>query len=129
MMTGIGLSVREAFQKLASLITSRLNYQGEYLLDKKHGWGVERNTENEVVYEGYFERGVRHGSGTLSWSDGSVYRGQFRQGRAEVSFGMSEASVALQRWVREQPTETTRLRRSSLYHSLRSSHLNRERAC
>merc|ERR550514_2518009 len=54
-------------------------YQGSYKGTKKHGFG--RLTINGSTYEGGFFDDMKHGNGTLTWSDGRQFRGQFERGR------------------------------------------------
>ena len=61
-----------------SLKNSAIVYEGDQENGRKEGWGVEKTPRGStVVYEGFFREDERHGIGTLTWGDGSVYKGLF----------------------------------------------------
>ena len=56
-------------------------YQGEYLNDKKHGFGVFEWSDDKV-YTGYWANGKQHGPGTYTKvSDGSTKHGVWEHGK------------------------------------------------
>lgn len=54
-------------------------YEGDYLNDKKHGYGVFRWPSGNY-YEGEFCEDERHGKGRMVWTDGSEYEGDWFRG-------------------------------------------------
>jgi hypothetical protein len=50
---------------------------------REHGWGIKvynfRNQESIKKYEGEFYNGLTMGWATITWSDGSIYRGKWNQ--------------------------------------------------
>lgn len=66
---------------MSSTFTSRISqhcktnqYEGEYLDDKKHGFGVFE-WESGNRYNGLYFQDERHGYGIMKWTDGSTYKG------------------------------------------------------
>ena len=55
------------------------SYEGEYLYDKKNGFGVFKWASGNV-YEGYYVDDERNGRGTMIWTDGSKYVGEWKNG-------------------------------------------------
>jgi hypothetical protein len=55
------------------------SYEGEYYMDKKHGYGVF-NWESGNIYKGNYKEDERDGYGEMYWTDGSVYKGEWRRG-------------------------------------------------
>ena len=51
-------------------------YEGEYFLDKKHGFG-EFKWESGNYYKGNYKEDQRHGYGEMFWTDGSSYKGEW----------------------------------------------------
>lgn len=51
--------------------SSGVQYTGEYLGRKRHGYGVQQWPDG-VRYEGDFHEDQRHGFGQYSWSNGEV---------------------------------------------------------
>lgn len=57
------------------VFVSRLSrYEGNWDADLKHGDGTE-TFDDKSVYTGQFKQGYRHGRGVLTWTDGSSYDG------------------------------------------------------
>ena len=52
------------------------SYEGDYLMDRKHGWGYFE-WESGNSYRGRYEADERHGFGEMRWTDGSIYRGSW----------------------------------------------------
>ena len=52
-------------------------YEGEFLADKPDGFGVETQS-NGNKYEGYFTKGKKGPNGTMWFTDGNVYVGEFK---------------------------------------------------
>jgi len=50
------------------------SYEGEYVNDKKCGYGVFTWASGNVYKGNYFED-LRHGYGEMTWTDGSYYKG------------------------------------------------------
>ena len=55
-------------------------YEGEWLADKKQGYGVFSWADGSV-YKGNFMNDLKEGSGQLHYTDGSVFRGQWQGDR------------------------------------------------
>jgi hypothetical protein len=68
---------------MASTANSRLSqyktntYEGEYYMDKKHGYGVFE-WESGNVYKGNYFEDERNGFGIMKWTDGSTYMGTWQ---------------------------------------------------
>eukprot|EP01102_Stenamoeba_stenopodia_P008908 TRINITY_DN2604_c0_g2_i1.p1 TRINITY_DN2604_c0_g2~~TRINITY_DN2604_c0_g2_i1.p1 ORF type:complete len:257 (+),score=53.36 TRINITY_DN2604_c0_g2_i1:428-1198(+) len=56
------------------------HYQGEWSEDYPHGKGVMHSVFHGHVFEGEYDKGVRK-RGTVKWSNGDVWGGEFLQGR------------------------------------------------
>lgn len=57
-------------------------YTGEWRgKGEPHGEGKDIDRHDENVYEGQYQRGLRHGKGKAVWSDGSEYIGEWRGGK------------------------------------------------
>lgn len=54
-------------------------YEGEYVNDKKDGYGVFRWASGNL-YQGQFKDDERHGKGRMEWTDGSYYEGDWFRG-------------------------------------------------
>eukprot|EP00826_Nyctotherus_ovalis_P018425 TRINITY_DN15519_c0_g3_i4.p1 TRINITY_DN15519_c0_g3~~TRINITY_DN15519_c0_g3_i4.p1 ORF type:complete len:447 (+),score=58.34 TRINITY_DN15519_c0_g3_i4:403-1743(+) len=54
-------------------------YEGEYLKDKKHGFGIFKWSSGNV-YMGQYREDERDGIGKMQWTDGSIYIGQWERG-------------------------------------------------
>ena len=50
-------------------------YDGSWLSDQLHGFGILRNDSTGEAYKGEWYRGKRHGRGKQRYQDGSVCRG------------------------------------------------------
>jgi hypothetical protein len=55
------------------------NYDGDYELDKKNGWGVFE-WESGNCYRGEYVDDERHGYGEMHWIDESQYKGKWVHG-------------------------------------------------
>jgi hypothetical protein len=55
------------------------SYDGEYFMDKKHGYGIF-NWASGNVYKGNYKEDERHGYGEMYWIDGSIYKGEWVRG-------------------------------------------------
>ena len=51
-------------------------YEGEYVEDKKEGYGVFK-WQNGNLYKGNFFNDQKHGYGEMYWNDGSCYKGEW----------------------------------------------------
>ena len=56
-------------------------YDGAWLDNKKHGYGRQQYPAGSL-YEGMFRKGLRHGEGKYTWSDGS-YDGGWNRGKKD----------------------------------------------
>lgn len=54
-------------------------YEGDYFMDKKHGYGVF-NWASGNIYKGNYKDDERHGYGEMFWIDGSIYKGEWIKG-------------------------------------------------
>lgn len=54
-------------------------YEGEYLKDKKHGFGIFKWSSGNT-YMGQYKEDERDGIGKMQWTDGSVYLGHWERG-------------------------------------------------
>jgi hypothetical protein len=54
-------------------------YEGDYYMDKKHGYG-EFKWSSGNVYKGNYKSDLRNGYGEMYWTDGSVYKGNWVNG-------------------------------------------------
>lgn len=74
--------IRQGFGKLTLLPNSPVeeSYEGDWDDDHWHGKGkyCYRKCEG-TIYEGDWVYGIREGFGTLSYADGSFYRGEFKK--------------------------------------------------
>jgi len=59
---------------------SEVSYEGEWLNELKHGFGVEKMNDGST-YEGYFEDDMKNGQGTFRWPAGEVYTGGFKDNK------------------------------------------------
>jgi hypothetical protein len=59
--------------------TKTNSYEGDYLNDKKNGWGYFE-WESGNTYRGRYVNDEREGFGEMRWTDGSVYRGTWHKG-------------------------------------------------
>lgn len=53
----------------------KIQYEGYWKNNRKHGQGKEFNFEDDSVYEGTFGAGKKCGYGTQKWANGSSYSG------------------------------------------------------
>ena len=56
-------------------------YEGEYMDNLKHGHGIFISHVAGTVYSGQFLRGKKHGKGVLKFKDGTIFEGDFIEGR------------------------------------------------
>ena len=54
-------------------------YEGEYLHDKKNGYGIFQ-WESGNIYKGHYKDDEREGFGEMYWVDGSIYKGHWKKG-------------------------------------------------
>lgn len=54
-------------------------YSGEYVNDKKHGFG-EFSWQTGGLYRGNYVNDAKQGYGEMQWADGSIYRGTWDKG-------------------------------------------------
>lgn len=57
-------------------------YEGEYLQDKKHGYGIF-SWAGGNVYKGNYKEDIRAGFGEMYWLDGTCYKGEWMNGVQE----------------------------------------------
>jgi hypothetical protein len=68
----------KGFMKFLANSIAEESYQGDWLNDEIHGYGKYiYRFDDGVTYEGQWQRGRRAGKGTISYKDGSYYRGDF----------------------------------------------------
>lgn len=54
-------------------------YEGEYLNDKKNGYGRYR-WGNGIIYEGHFKNDLKHGEGKIIYENGKVVSHTWNKG-------------------------------------------------
>lgn len=64
------------------------SYTGSCKKGLAHGKGLAQGKD---IYEGKFSKGLPHGSGKYTWSDGSFYEGDWRKGQRDGEGSMSYA--------------------------------------
>lgn len=69
-------------KEVLSLDDGRIQYNGNVVASKMNGQGT-LTFENGDVYEGQFRNGIFNGNGTYKSVSGWVYTGQFRNGYAD----------------------------------------------
>lgn len=57
-------------------------HEGYYVEDKRHGWGMY-TWKNGDKYVGLWLNGLMHGEGTFFWAHGDTYQGMFKNGNME----------------------------------------------
>jgi hypothetical protein len=57
------------------------SYEGRFQASRPHGHGTFRFHSRTESYTGYLEKGAMAGEGTYTYSDGSVYQGQWIRGK------------------------------------------------
>lgn len=55
-------------------------YEGSWINDKPHGYGMHRYFASGDRYEGSYACGKRHGLGVFLWGNGDKYTGNFAAG-------------------------------------------------
>ena len=55
-------------------------HTGSYENGEYNGFGVFRDKDGNVIYEGYYKRSNRHGYGKLCQENGDRYEGEFKKG-------------------------------------------------
>lgn len=65
-------------------------YRGEYLYDKRHGYGAMK-WKDGTTYEGYWQSGVQHGYGKMIMPNGEEKEGMFEVG--QFKFGGSKEVI------------------------------------
>ena len=56
-------------------------YSGGFIKGEPNGFGVQTNPEG-VVYTGLWENGIKSGTGSLDFGDGTSFVGEFQNGLA-----------------------------------------------
>ena len=56
-------------------------YDGQWLGEKKHGFGEWRSGDGLAWYKGEWEDDKRHGEGEFHWSNETWYRGNWKSGK------------------------------------------------
>jgi hypothetical protein len=54
-------------------------YEGDYVADKKQGYGVFTWASGNI-YKGEYKEDERDGYGEMKWTDGSIYQGEWNKG-------------------------------------------------
>jgi hypothetical protein len=57
------------------------NYIGEWKKSKRHGIGIE--VWDDGLYKGEFINGLKSGIGSYNWKDGTIYNGEWINGKME----------------------------------------------
>lgn len=73
-----------------------VNYDGEYDDDMGEYTGMAvAKLDNECTYEGNFLKGMFHGKGKFTWSDGVTYEGDFYRNRiqGQGSYTFTDGSI------------------------------------
>ena len=60
------------------LVKDKMKYVGDFFNDVPNGNGILENYEDNTVYEGQVENGIKNGKGILKYSDGTKYKGDFK---------------------------------------------------
>ena len=60
-------------------------YEGNYVSDKKHGYGIYKWREKRKTYEGGWKQGKQHGPGISVSADGTVSYAMFNEGNATAA--------------------------------------------
>ena len=69
-------------------------YKGSFSNGKRHGLGfmtyanIDRNVENAIEYCGFWEKGTQNGYGTMTYSRGKVYKGNWIKGEWDDNAGI-----------------------------------------
>lgn len=72
--------LKNGFGKYRKTKANRTNmYEGEYLKDKKEGFGIFKWASGNI-YRGQYKEDEREGIGEMRWVDGSSYIGQWERG-------------------------------------------------
>eukprot|EP00826_Nyctotherus_ovalis_P001288 TRINITY_DN10190_c0_g1_i5.p1 TRINITY_DN10190_c0_g1~~TRINITY_DN10190_c0_g1_i5.p1 ORF type:complete len:254 (-),score=40.61 TRINITY_DN10190_c0_g1_i5:16-777(-) len=72
--------LKSGFGKYRKTKANRTNmYEGEYLKDKKEGFGIFKWASGNI-YRGQYKEDEREGIGEMRWVDGSSYIGQWERG-------------------------------------------------
>jgi len=73
----VGMFVDDKYHGEGALITPTIEYAGTFVDGKYHGQGsITYKTEN-TIYIGFFQNGMKHGTGTLLVSSSLTYRGMW----------------------------------------------------
>jgi len=59
------------------------NYEGEYMLGKRHGLGTYKFKKNNCRYTGHYQAGRRHGPGTMIYPNGTKYIGEWARNKRD----------------------------------------------
>ena len=57
-------------------------YEGNWLGEKKHGYGVWRRDDNLAWYKGNWHENKRHGEGEYHWANATSYSGKWTYGQS-----------------------------------------------
>jgi hypothetical protein len=66
------------------MLKNGTTYEGDFLYDRKHGYGIityagdERNSKR--IFKGLFEFGKQNGEGELAFANGDVLKGLWKDG-------------------------------------------------
>ncbi|KAF7457902.1 membrane occupation and recognition nexus protein morn2 [Cryptosporidium felis] len=78
--TPVSLELKVEKRPLVEL-QDKITYEGEWLGDKKHGYGVQKWPDG-AVFEGNFVNGTANGFGIFIHTDGDKYEGEWQNDRA-----------------------------------------------
>lgn len=74
-----GLGVQMQYRSDGTIIAK---YEGSWLKDKKHGFGIATYADKSVYY-GSFKNDLREGKGTYRWSNGYAYEGEWKEDKMD----------------------------------------------
>ena len=60
------------------MMKNKFKYNGEFDDDLPNGEGILENYEDNSIYEGEINYGVKEGKGKIKFSDGTIYEGNFK---------------------------------------------------
>ncbi len=62
-------------------LTYKIEYNGEINRKYAQGFGILKNYNNNLIYNGYFNKNLRDGIGYEIYNDKSFYKGEFKKGK------------------------------------------------
>lgn len=82
------------------MISRIYDYDGEFVEDQKHGYGIWKHKLTGDVYEGEFVRDVKHGKGHLYFGNGNTYFGYFSDNKfnGQGKYEWNDGSMYFGQW-------------------------------